>query len=58
MLLAGSTDDTEGQTAANQAASAPSGISSEAEERWKRMTYPAGRILHLLPACLRAPFFL
>lgn len=27
---------------------------SEAEERWKRMTYPAGRILHLVPACLRA----
>ena len=28
---------------------------SKAEERWKRMTYPAGRILHLVPARLRAP---
>jgi hypothetical protein len=27
----------------------------KAEERWKRMTYPAGRILHLVPARLRAP---
>lgn len=56
VLLAGSTDDTEGQAGAEQAAGAPGGMSSEAEERWKRMTYPAGRILHLVPACLRAPF--
>ena len=56
VLPAGSTEGTEGETAADQAASAPSGMSSEAEERWKRMAYPAGRILHLVPACLRAPF--
>ena len=29
----------------------------KAEERWKRMTYPAGRILHLVPARLRAPSY-
>ncbi|KAK9825386.1 hypothetical protein WJX81_007825 [Elliptochloris bilobata] len=37
----------EGEAAAEEAASAPRGMTGEAEERWKRMTYPAGRILHL-----------